>query len=137
MSQSSSLVRGWSIEGYRRFWAAPDRSLLPAVSALCADDIVGHWPKPLGRVVGRTPYVGFIEALIAACPDLSLTADEYACAGDLHFVRWVATGAGPDGRRFEIDGIDRVKTLPDGRVAENYICSDGELFAWAAAHLAA
>jgi hypothetical protein len=132
MSDQSTLVRAWSIEGFRAFWAHPDPDVAPRIAEIATDDIVGHWPAPIGRVDGLRPYLAVIQALLRACPDLSLSAPDYAASGDLHFVRWAATGTGPDGVRVAFNGIDRIRTLPDGRVCENYVCSDGPLFAWAA-----
>ncbi|HEY1753141.1 MAG TPA: nuclear transport factor 2 family protein [Caulobacteraceae bacterium] len=135
MSKPAVLTRAWSIEGFRAFWARPDPALIERVGEVCTDAIVGYWPRPIGIVRGAVPYVGVIRALQAACPDLSLTAPDHAVAGDLHFVRWTATGTGPDGARFACHGIDRLRLTPDGRVCENYVCSDGPMFAWAAERL--
>jgi len=65
------------------------------------------------------------DSIARVCPDVSLTAPEYARRADLHFGRWVATGTGSDGP-FEFDGLG---VLPDGRVRENYIFCDHPLFA--------
>ena len=134
MPETATLTRGWSIEGFRAFWAKPDPALVPRIREIATDDIAGYWPRPIGKVQGAIRYIAVIEAILRVCPDLCLTAEDYACAGDLHFVRWVANGSGPDGH-FEFNGIDRIRTLTDGRVCENYVCSDGELFARAAAQL--
>jgi hypothetical protein len=136
MLEQATLTRGWSIEGFRMFWANPDPALIPRIRDICTDDIVGYWPKPIGKIKGEATYIAVIDAILRVCPDLVLSAEDYACSGDLHFVRWVATGSGPDGR-FEFNGIDRIRTLADGRVCENYICSDGDLFARVAADLRA
>jgi hypothetical protein len=132
MSDQATLARGWSADAFRAFWSRPDPSLVPGVADVVSDDIVGYWPRPIGRVQGAQPYVAVIAALLRAVPDLSLSAPDYAQSGDLHFIRWVATGTGPDGVRFEVNGVDRIRTRPDGRVCENYVCSDGAFFAWVA-----
>lgn len=136
MSEQAIGVRPWSIEGFRAFWGAPDPSFVPRVHDVCAPGIVGHWPRPIGLVRGTAPYVDVIAAILAVCPDFRLAAPDHAAAGDVHFVRWEASGTAPDGHRFAFDGIDRLKVTPDGRVSENYVCSDGPLFAWVAAQLA-
>jgi hypothetical protein len=136
MTDLATLARGWSIEGFRQFWAKPDLAVIPQVRALCTEDIVGYWPRPIGTVRGAAPYVAVIEALLRACPDLSLTADDYARSGDLHFVRWVAKGTSAQGP-FAVNGIDRIRTRADGRVCENYVCSDGIFFEDAAQYLRA
>ncbi len=134
MSDAATLTRGWNIEGFRAFWARPNPALVPRIHDIATPDIVGCWPRPIGRVEGAVPYIAVIAAILRVCPDLSLSAPDYARAGDLHFVRWVATGTGAGGR-FECNGVDRIRTLADGRVCENYVCSDGEFFTWAAADL--
>jgi hypothetical protein len=120
-------VRGWTPEGFKAFWNRVDPKALAALPAMLTDDIVGHWPRPLGTVRGVAPYVRIIEAIFAICPDFSLAVPEHASSGEFHFVRWVATGTGPDGA-FEFHGCDRVR-LRDGRVCENYIFSDAPFFA--------
>jgi hypothetical protein len=120
MSQQDAIVRGWTIEGFRSFWAKPDLSLIPRIHEITTSNIVGYWPRPIGVVRNAEAYVAVIDAITRACPDFSVTAPEYARSGDLHFVRWVATGTGRDGP-FEFNGSDRLRVLADGRVCENYI----------------
>ena len=73
------------------------------------------------------PYAEVIEDLLLSVPDLSLSVPDYAVAGDLTFVRWVATGTAPDGA-FEALGCDRVRVRKDGLVVENYIFCDHPFF---------
>ena len=117
----------WTINTFRTFWAKPDRTRLPAVLDILTDDIIGYWPRPIGVVRGPRPYMQVIADILNACPDFSLVAPDYAAAGDLHFVRWVATGTGPDGR-FEANGCDRLRTR-GGLVCENYVFCDHPFFA--------
>jgi hypothetical protein len=134
VSEQISLIRKWSIEGFTAFWSNPDPAVVPRVLEGCTDDIVSHWPRPIGLLEGGASYLAVIEAILKVCPDLALTVKDHAHEGDLHFVRWVATGGGPE-RRFEFDGINLIRTVADGRVCENYVCSDGELFARVAGYL--
>ena len=133
MPQPAS-TRGWTIEGFRSFWARPDLSLIARVREICTNDIVGYWPRPIGVVRDAEAYLAVIDAIARVCPDLSLTAPEYACSGDLHFVRWMATGTGCDGS-FAFNGLDRLRVMPDGRVCENYIFCDHPIFAEVADYL--
>jgi hypothetical protein len=128
------ITRGWSIEGFRSFWSKVNPELVPLIHEISTSDIVGYWPRPIGVIRGSVPYVGVIEAILRLCPDFSVTAAEYVRSEDLHFIRWVATGTGRDGR-FEINGCDRVRTTPEGWVCENYIFSDHPFFADVAAYL--
>ena len=126
-----AAIRGWSVETFRRFWAKPDLAALRAIDRLCTPDIVGHWPRPIGVVQGLKPYTEVIEDLLLTVPDLSLSAPDHAESGDLVFVRWVAIGTAPDGRRFEADGCDRVR-MRGPLVCENYIFCDHPFFGWVA-----
>jgi SnoaL-like domain len=123
MSQQRTMARGWTIEGFRSFWAKPDLSLIPRIYEISTNDIVGYWPPPIGVVRDSEADVAVIEAIARVSPDLSLTVPEYARSGELHLVRWVATGTGHDGP-FEFNGLDRLRVLRDGRVCENYIFCD-------------
>jgi ketosteroid isomerase-like protein len=117
---------GWSVEAFAAFWANPDAALVPA---LLTDDIVGHWPGQPEPVRGKEAYTEQIAAILRAVPDFQVRVAEHAQSGDLTFIRWVATGTGPDGP-FEETGIDRVRLAPDGRVQENYVCpNDSARFA--------
>jgi hypothetical protein len=49
MSQQRTMARGWTIEGFRSFCAKPDLSLIPRVYEISTNDIVGCWPRPIGR----------------------------------------------------------------------------------------
>jgi hypothetical protein len=128
------VTRGWSIEGFRSFWSKVNLELVPLVHEINTSDIVGYWPRPIGVIRGSVLYVGVIEAILRVCPDFSVTAAEYVRSEDLHFIRWVATGTGRDGR-FEFNGCDRVRTTAEGRVCENYVFCDHPFFADVAAYL--
>jgi SnoaL-like domain len=126
-----AAARGWSVEVFRRFWAKPDLAGLRAIDQICTADIVGHWPRPIGLVKGLKPYSEVIEDLLLTVPDFSLTVPESAQSGDLVFVRWIATGTAPDGRRFEANGCDRVR-MRGPLVCENYVFCDHSFFDWVA-----
>jgi len=34
--------RGWTIDGFRAFWAKPDISMVPAIRNRITSDIIGH-----------------------------------------------------------------------------------------------
>ena len=127
-------ARRWSVEGFRAFWAKPDFALIPRIREIATADIVGHWPRPIGKVVGPDAYLDVIAAIVTVIPDLSLTAPDYAQSGDLHFVRWVATGSSRSGR-FDCTGVDRMRLTADGRVCEIYVCCDHPFFGEVAAYL--
>ncbi len=84
--------RGWTIDGFRAFWAKPDISMVPAIRSRITSDIIGHWPRPIGDVRDIDLYLGVIADILNVCPDWSLAVPEYATSGDLHFIRWIATG---------------------------------------------
>lgn len=120
----------WSMDAFKAFWSNPDASKV--VGAL-TEDVVGYWPRPIGVVRGASGYAEVIATLLKMCPDFRLKVPEHAVTGDLTFVRWIATGTGPNGP-FEFTGCDRVRTC-DGLVCENYIFCDDPFFARVAVEL--
>jgi SnoaL-like domain len=119
----------WSVEAFRHYWKAPYAPRAMPVTA----DVVGYWPHPIGVVRGADDYISVIATILEVCPDFRLTVAEHAATGDFAFLRWIATGTGPDGG-FEFDGCDRVQTR-DGHVCENYIFCDDPFFARVAAEI--
>jgi len=124
--------RTWNPDKFAAFWRNPNPST--AIGVL-TEDIVGHWPRPIGEVRGARPYVGVIEAMLRICPDFRLEAPEWATTGDLTFIRWIAEGTGPDGK-FRFNGCDRIR-LRGGHVCENYVFCDDPFFARVAEELRA
>ncbi len=122
--------RRWSVESFMRFWNNPDAS---QVIGVATEDIVGHWPRPIGVVRGARDYVDVIGTILRLCPDFRLEVPEHASSGDFTFIRWIARGTGPDGP-FEFTGCDRVRTR-NGPVCENYIFCDDPFFARVAAEM--
>jgi hypothetical protein len=120
-------ARGWSVEGFRTFWAKPSLSFLPAIRQLVTDDIVGHWPRPIGDVADPDLYLGVIADILTICPDWTLSVPEDAQSGNLYFIRWIATGTDANGR-FEFVGCDRIKLDANGRVLENFVFCDHPFF---------
>jgi hypothetical protein len=123
--------RHWSAKNFAAFWRQPDAS---RVIGSVTEDIVGYWPRPIGEVRGARPYVSVIDALLRVCPDFRLEVPETASSGDLTFVRWIATGTGPEGP-LRINGCDRVR-LRGGHVCENFVFCDDPFFQHVARELA-
>jgi ketosteroid isomerase-like protein len=121
----------WTVESFAGFWKKPDAS---RVLGVLTEDVVGYWPRPIRVVRGAPAYVNVIAAIIEVCPDFTVGVAEHAATGDLTFIRWVATGTGPEGR-FEFSGVDRVQTR-NGLVCENRIYSDDPFFARVAVKIA-
>lgn len=124
--------RRWSMNSFTAFWSRPDATL---VAGVLTQDVVGHWPRPIGTVRGSDDYVNVIAAILRVCPDFRLAVPEHASSGSFTFVRWIATGTDADGK-FEFTGCDRVATR-DGLVYENYIFSDHPFFERVAAEMKA
>ena len=120
----TSTSRHWSVEAFAAFWKKPDASRTQEV---LTEDIVGHWPRPIGDVRGRRDYVNVIATMLRVAPDFTVRVEEHASSGDLTFIRWVATMTGPDGKA-EFGGCDRVRTR-NGQVCENYVFCDHPFFA--------
>lgn len=122
--------RRWSVDAFEAFWSNPDSS---KVAGVLTEDIVGHWPRPIGLVRGPSNYTQVIATILKLCPDFRLEVPEHAVSGNLAFVRWVASGNGPEGP-FAFTGCDRVE-MRNGRVCENFIFCDHPFFARVAAEL--
>lgn len=117
----------WSVEGWRSFWARPSISVaMERVPSVTAHDIVGYWPRATRPVVGREAYTKRIVNLLMFIPDFRAELAEHAANGEFTFIRWAASGTGPDGP-FSAIGVDRLR-LRDGLVAENMIISDHPIF---------
>ena len=69
----------------------------------------------------------------ASLRSCSTKEERDAAAGDVTFIRWSASGTGPQGR-FEFSGVDRVRTR-NGHVCENRIYCDDPFLARVAAAL--
>lgn len=127
MTHNGGPVDGWTIDLFKAFWARPRLSVVPGIRSRITGDIVGHWPRSIGRICDPDLYLGVIADILTVCPDWSLAVPEHARSGDFHFIRWIATGTGPSGR-FEFTGCDRVRTNASGKVAENYVFCDHPFF---------
>jgi len=124
---ATTPARQWTVEGFRTFWAKPSVSFLPTIRQVVTDDIVGHWPRPIGDIADPDLYLGVIADILTICPDWTLAVPEEARSGNLHFIRWIATGTDENGR-FEFVGCDRVKLDVNGRVCENFVFCDHPFF---------
>ncbi len=127
MSVGTQAARGWSVDGWRAFWAAPSLDVaLKRVRTVVTPDVEAVWPRVPGRVRGSGEYARRIVDLLAVVPDLRLELGEHAASGEFVFLRWTARGTGPDGA-FEGIGTDRFR-LRGGLVAESLIMSDMPVF---------
>jgi len=103
------------------------------IPLITTPDVTGYWPRTTRPVRGPKEYAQRIVDLLAFIPDFRAELVEHATNGDIMFLRWVATGTGPDGRS-EAVGVDRL-IVPNGYVAENLILSDHPIFAVIARHV--
>ena len=125
--KTTSPLRQWTVEGFRTFWAQPVLSFLPRIRQVVSNDIVGHWPRPIGDIADPDRYLGVIADILTICPDWKLEVPEDARSGNLYFIRWTATGTDENGR-FKFEGCDRVKLDSNGRVCENFVFCDHPFF---------
>lgn len=128
MTQATTNVaeqpRSPTVEGFSRFWANPNLTLLaPGL----AQDVVGRFPGDPAPVRGRDAYVARIAQFLELLPDLRLEVAEHAANGEFHFIRWIARATGAKGS-LEFSGIDRIR-VRDGLVTENIVVFDTALFA--------
>ena len=112
-------------QAIERGWNQGD---LSAIDELFAEDFVEH---QAGIGPGREGVKGSIRFLRTAFPDLRLTVEDAAAAGDRVWLRISGAGTheGPfgdapaTGRRFRIDVID-VARVADGRIVEHWGVAD-------------
>ena len=124
----------FTIEGWKTAWNSPSTERVMArIPLITTPDVTGYWPRTTRPVRGPKEYAQRIVDLLAFIPDFRAELVEHATNGDIMFLRWVATGTGPDGR-FEAVGVDRL-IVPNGYVAENLILSDHPIFAVIARHV--
>jgi predicted ester cyclase len=93
---------------------------------LYTPDVIDHNPAP-GQRAGIPGMLDALHLLRDAAPDLRLSACAYVADGDLVADRWVMRGTHtggplmgvqPQGRRFEIAGMDVVRIRDDGRITD-------------------
>ena len=124
----------FTIEGWKTVWNSPSpQRVMARIPLITTPDVTGYWPRTTRPVRGPKEYAQRIVDLLAFIPDFRAELVEHATNGDIMFLRWVATGTGPDGR-FEAVGVDRL-IVPNGYVAENLILSDHPIFAVIARHV--
>src|SRR5262245_10280173 len=124
----------WTPASWNAFWSNPKPEIAAhRVPQVVTQDIVGVWPRASRHVKGVDAYTRRIVALLRLLPDFHATLEEHATNGEFTFLRWSATGRGPDGP-FRAIGCDRVR-LRDGLVCENLIMSDHEIFAMIACEI--
>lgn len=124
----------WSAASWAAFWANPDPEVARRrVPTVVRPDVTAHWPHRSAPVRGVNDYRDYILHLLALVPDLRLTMEEHATAGDSTFIRWSGTGTGAEGP-FHCTGVDRI-LVSEGRVVENRIYSDHPIFRTLAARV--
>jgi hypothetical protein len=129
MSTAIEARAVWTPASWKAFWSNPTPEIAAArVPQVVTPDIVGVWPRASRHVNGVDAYTRRIVDVLRLLPDFRVTLEEQATNGEFTFLRWSATGHTPDGDAFRAIGCDRVR-LRDGRVCENLIISDHEIFA--------
>jgi hypothetical protein len=113
----------FTAQAFAAFWADPDPAHITADPFV--PEVVGYWPDT--EVHGVEAYTARLKELLALLPDLRLEMAEHADNGEHIFVRWIMRATGRHGA-FELGGVDRIKTTPDGLIAENRIYFDTKRF---------
>jgi ketosteroid isomerase-like protein len=117
----------WSVEGFAAFWAKPNAA---RVAMVLTPDVAGYWPRQQKPFLGAEDYVRPIAQLLRLVPDFRLQVEDHGARGDTNFVRWTGTGT-LEGEALRCEGVDCLR-LRGGKVFENRIYSDHEIFAWLA-----
>ncbi len=114
---------GFSAQAFADFWAAPDPAAVTPDQFV--PDVVGYWPDT--ELHGVEAYTSRLKDLLALLPDVRLEVGDHADNGEHIFVRWILRATGRHGA-FELGGVDRIKTTPEGLIAENRIYFDTKRF---------
>jgi SnoaL-like polyketide cyclase len=133
---AQSQLRGpYTIDTWKAAWANPSpERVMARIPLIATADIAGYWPRTTRPVRGHKEYAQRIVDLLTFIPDFRAELKEHAVNGDVMFVRWVAMGTAPNGRRFEAIGADRL-LVPNGYVSETLVLSDHPIFAEFARHV--
>jgi hypothetical protein len=110
-------------QAFAAFWANPDPAAITPDPFV--PDVVGYWPDT--ELHGVEAYTARLKELLALLPDLRLEVGDHADNGEHIFVRWIMRATGRHGA-FELGGVDRIKTTPEGLIAENRIYFDTKRF---------
>ena len=113
----------FTAQAFADFWADPDPAHVSA--DLFVPGVVGYWPDT--EVHGVEDYTARLRELLELLPDLRLEVGDHADNGEFIFVRWVMRATGRHGA-FEMGGVDRIKTTPEGLIEENRIYFDTARF---------
>ena len=124
LETTTTQVPNATVEKFARFWADPHPELLRNG---VTDDVAVYYPGQSEPQCGPEAYIANVQRYLQLVPDLRLDVLDYACNGDVTFVRWMARGTGVNGC-FEMPGIDCIRTC-DGLVAENHVTYDSAEFA--------
>jgi steroid delta-isomerase-like uncharacterized protein len=131
------ITRRKQIEGHARsYW--------DAIAARDPEAVAGHWAAegiddivPVGVLRGPAEIASFFRELFAASPDLETTVTRLVAGEREAAVEWRMTGhfsggpfqgIEPNGRRFEMRGLDLME-FEDGKLTANTGYYDGMEFA--------
>lgn len=100
---------------------------LAIIDELIAPDLAFHDPMAPSGVSGVETYKQFIQANLAAFPDLRLTVEDSISEGEMVATRWTATGThkgelagfAPTGKTVSITGIS-FSRIVDGKFVESW-----------------
>lgn len=108
-------------EWFKTFWAEPSGE---RVAERFLPDSRIHLTG-IGTITGAE-YIGIMDGLLAAQPELEVTPVDYAGSGDIVYIHWRAT-SNIDGARRAWYGVDRFRLNNDGMVVEEYVIFDSAL----------
>jgi ketosteroid isomerase-like protein len=92
--------------------------------ALIDPEVVDHRGGPLGDQVGRSAWKAKWERMNDGIQDFSMTIETNVASGDFSVHRYTVRGLHvASGRRYEVTGIDMVRTR-DGKLVEHWALLD-------------
>ncbi|MEM9063871.1 MAG: nuclear transport factor 2 family protein [Planctomycetota bacterium] len=108
-------------EWFKTFWAEPSGE---RVAERFLPDSRIHFTG-IGTITGAE-YIGIMDGLLAAQPELKVTPVDYAGSGDIVYIHWRATST-IDGARRAWYGVDRFRLNDHGMVVEEHVIYDSAL----------
>ena len=108
-------------EWFKTFWAEPSGERV--AERFLADSRI-HFTG-IGTITGDE-YIGIMDGLLAAQPELEVTPVDYAGSGDIVYIHWRATST-IDGARRVWYGVDRFRLNDEGMVVEEHVIFDSAL----------
>lgn len=113
MSVASASVAADFVERFTSLWADPHPDGFPP---MFHPEATIYWPGMAGPMSPPEVAAHFRDVVQAMVPDIRLTPQRWASAGEIVFIEWVITGTRDSGP-LSLPGVDRFVLRGDKAVA--------------------